>query len=71
MHTHSTSDPNFQSVLQRDIVGRGTPMSQKQIQRTEDTESALALRAGRLQRLLCICRSIACTIATLAYGLAR
>ena len=71
MHTHSTSDPNFQSVLQRDIVGRGTPMSQKQIQRTEDTESALALQAARLQRLLRFCQSIACTIATLAYAVAR
>ena len=71
MHAHSTSDPNFQSVLQRDIVGGASPKLQKQIQRTEDTESSLALRAGRLHRLLCICHSIACTIATLAYAVAR
>jgi hypothetical protein len=71
MHTHSTSDPNLQSVLQFDIVGSGGPKSQKQIQRTEDTESALALRATRLQQLLRFCRSVACTIATLAYAVAR
>jgi hypothetical protein len=71
MHTHSTSDPNFQSVLQSNIVGGSSLNLQKQIQRTEDTESALALRAARLQRLLRFCHSIACTIATLAYGLVR
>jgi hypothetical protein len=72
MHTPSISDPNFQSVLQSDIVASGTPKSQKQIQNsTEDTESALALRAARLQRLLRFCHLIACTIATLAYAVAR
>jgi hypothetical protein len=71
MHPHCTSDPNFESVLQSDTVGSGAPTSQRQIQRTEDTESALALRAARLQRLLRFCHSIACTIATLAYAVAR
>jgi hypothetical protein len=71
MYRHSTSDPNFQSVLQSDIVGSGTAKSQKQIERTEDTESALTLRAASFQRLLRFCRSIACTIATLAYAVAR
>jgi hypothetical protein len=59
------------AVLQSDTLGSGTPRSQKQIQRTEDTESALPLRAARLHRLLRFCRSIACTIATLAYAVAR
>jgi hypothetical protein len=71
METYSTSDPNFHSGLQSETVGSGTPKSQKQIQRTEEAESALALRAARLQRLLRFCHSIACTIATLAYGLVR
>jgi len=71
METYSTSDPNFHSGLQSETVGSGTPKSQKQLQWTEDTESALALRAARLQRLLRFCHSIACTIATLAYAVAR
>jgi len=71
MHTDSTSDPNFQSVMQSEIVGSCTPKSQKQIQRREDTESAPALRAARLQRLLRFCHSIACTIASFAYAVAR
>jgi hypothetical protein len=72
MHTPSTSHPNLHSVLQRGTVECGTQKSQKQIQNsTEDTESALALRAARLQRLLRFCHSIACTVATLAYAVAR
>ena len=72
MYTYSTSDPNFQSDLQSDVVGSGgTPKAQKQIQRREDTESALALQTARLQRLLRFCQSTACTIATLAYSVAR
>jgi hypothetical protein len=70
MHTDSKSDPNFQSVLQSDIVG-SCPQSRRSKFRGEDTESALPLRAARLQRLLRFCRSIACTIATLAFAVAR
>ena len=72
MEAYSTSDQNFHSGLQSETVGSGSPKSQKQIQnKTEDTESALALQAGSLQRLLRFCHSIACTIATLAYAVAR
>ena len=72
MRTRSTSRPNLHSVLQTGAVGSGGQTSQKQIQSsTEDAESAPTLRARRFQRLLCICHSIAGTIATLAYGVVR
>ena len=51
-------------------IGIGAKLTIKE-DRFKNAEGAPVLQAGSLQRLLCICHSIACTIAALAYGVVR
>jgi hypothetical protein len=54
--------------MQRDAGRMGIPTSQKM---SEESGGALDFQARKLRRLFLFCHSMACTIARLAYGVAR
>jgi hypothetical protein len=51
MHKHSTSDPNFQSVLQSDIVGSGTMKLTRTQQRQLDKLASYVERVSDTDRV--------------------
>jgi hypothetical protein len=60
------------SIRRGGVPARLAPMwARSSSKRFKNAEGAASLQAGRFQRLLCFYHSIACTIATLAYGVVR